>query len=585
MNWRSLRLRALLKCGLVFVLILGLFGCGDRLETPTLPDEAQTVTLSSTPRVSEVSPPTEIQKLRQVLDRYQPQVEILSPQPEQILETTTVPVKLQVRDLPLFKNADLDLGPHLNVILDNQTYTQVYNPDEPLILEDLTPGTHTLRVFAVRPWEESFKNEGAYAQTTFHLFAKTQEHSPKPDLPLLTYNAPRGSYGAEPILVDFYLTNAPLHWVAREQPDDEIADWRIRVTVNGESFTVDRWDPLYLKGFKPGQNWVQLEFLDETGNPVENPFNNTVRAIAYQPRGKDPLSRLIRGDLSAQEAIAIVDPTYNPPEPKATPIPQPQSKKKEPLLPLPKPEEMPVEVVPESEPIPIPEAVEPSPASEPTAEPTLVPETPEAVEPAESAESSTEPEPEIGETETEAVEAQTETTETPDTPIAPEDQTESEIEPEVTSSDSKESITSRFQHFFDRFRRPATPVPSVEPSSPPTVESAPAVSEPDIPETTTIPPVEQETETPIQVESETPQEAATENTSEPDTSEAETAETEPSEPSAPDVEPVESGTVDAQVAQPESQGVESSQTAEPETATAEEESVETAKEVEARDPS
>jgi hypothetical protein len=70
---------------------------------------------------------------------------------------------------------------------------------------------------------------------------------------VLTYSRPTGSYGAEPIMLDFYLTNAPLHLVAQENPDDEIADWRIRVTVNGESFVLDRWQPVYLKGFKPGK--------------------------------------------------------------------------------------------------------------------------------------------------------------------------------------------------------------------------------------------------------------------------------------------------------------------------------------------
>ena len=115
------------------------------------------------------------------------------------------------------------------------------------------------------PGTKSFKNDGAYAQVTFHVFAKTQENSPDPKLPLLTYSRPQGAYGAEPILLDFYLTNAPLHLVAQENDKDDIADWRIRATVNGESFVIDRWQPLYLKGFKPGKNWVQLEFLDEKG--------------------------------------------------------------------------------------------------------------------------------------------------------------------------------------------------------------------------------------------------------------------------------------------------------------------------------
>jgi hypothetical protein len=145
------------------------------------------------------------------------------------------------------------LGPHLHVILDNQPYQAVYDLDKPLVFEDLPPGTHTLRVFRLPPWHESFKNEGAYAQTTFHIFTKTTDNNPDPALPLLTYSRPTGSYGAEPIMLDFYLTNAPLHLVAQESADDDIADWRIRVTANGQSFVLDRWQPVYLKGFKRGK--------------------------------------------------------------------------------------------------------------------------------------------------------------------------------------------------------------------------------------------------------------------------------------------------------------------------------------------
>ena len=140
-------------------------------------------------------------------------------------------------------------------------------------------------------------------------------------MPLLTYNLPEGSYGAEPIPLDFYLTNAPLHFVAQENPDDDILDWRIRCTVNGESFILDRWQTIYLKGFKRGRNWVKLEFLDEQGNPIQNAFNTTARLVNYDPRQTDSLSKLLAGKLSAEEARSIVDPDYVAPT-SATPKPE-----------------------------------------------------------------------------------------------------------------------------------------------------------------------------------------------------------------------------------------------------------------------
>jgi len=318
-NWRRKLWRSLLTSIMAIVLIWGAFGCSSRTSTPPPPEVPKSVPAKVQPKISEASPPAVIQQLRQELDKYQPQVKILSPQPDEVLQDNTVTVQFQVQDLPIFKNADLGLGPHLHVFLDNQPYQAVYNASEPLVLEDLPPGTHTLRVFASRPWYESFKNEAAYAQTTFHIFSKTDENNPNPTLPLLTYSSPQASYGAEPIMLDFYLTNQP-HLAAQENPG--IGQVRIRCTINGESFTLDQWQPIYLKGFKSGKNWVQLELLDEQGNPIKNAFNNTIRVINYNPEGKDTLSQLVRGELSADDARGIVDPGYVAKEPAPTPTPE-----------------------------------------------------------------------------------------------------------------------------------------------------------------------------------------------------------------------------------------------------------------------
>lgn len=328
-------MRRLLASLTAAVLVLSLAGCGDRIsELPkSIPNRAWAV--SKAQKISEVSPPEAFQQLRQTLEIYQPQVKILSPRQDEFLKDNTVTVRFQVQDLPIFKDADLGLGPHLEVFLDNQPYKEIYNIAQPLVLSDLEPGTHTLRAFAVRPWGESFKNEGAYAQTTFHLFTKTQDNNPDRALPLLTYSQPQGSYGAEPIGLDFYLTNAPLHLVAQENPQDEIVDWKIRVTINGESFLTDEWQAIYLKGFTPGKNWVQVEFLDEQGNPVENAFNNTVRVITYEPSGQDTLSKLVRGELTAADVGRIVDPNYTAKIP--APKPEPVVPKPEPVVPKPEP--------------------------------------------------------------------------------------------------------------------------------------------------------------------------------------------------------------------------------------------------------
>jgi len=62
-------------------------------------------------------PPEVIQQLREALENYQPQVAILTPQADEVLQDNPVRVQLQVQDLPIFKNQELDMGPHLHVIL------------------------------------------------------------------------------------------------------------------------------------------------------------------------------------------------------------------------------------------------------------------------------------------------------------------------------------------------------------------------------------------------------------------------------------------------------------------------------------
>ncbi|MBW4630727.1 MAG: hypothetical protein KME30_02135 [Iphinoe sp. HA4291-MV1] len=364
---------AILRLLMASVLVLTFTSCGEKAVSQepygSLLSKAQ---LSK--QISEVSPPATIQELRSALEVYQPQVAIVTPKQDEILQDDTVTVRFQVKDLSIYKDPKLELGPHLHVILDNEPYIAVYNLNDPLVLPDLLPGTHTLRVFASRPWHESFKNEGAYAQTTFHIITKTDDNNPDPTKPLLTYSRPKGSYGAEPILLDFFLTNAPLHLVAKEDPNDDIADWRIRCTINGESFVLDRWQALYLKGFKPGKNWVKLEFLDEQGNPVKNVFNSTVRLITYEPKGKDTLSKIVREELSADQVRSIVDPNYTAKIPAAEPTPTPTLTPTVKETPETQPKE---ETQPIPEPIPTPTStpsVEETPQTQPQAEKQPVPE-------------------------------------------------------------------------------------------------------------------------------------------------------------------------------------------------------------------
>ncbi len=218
MQWRPM-VKAMVKVLLMVVLISGLGpdGWGDR-SGPAVAIAAPRNPAKLAGKITEVAAPQLIQDLQAEFEDNQPQIKILGPKSNEVLQDNTVAVQFQVKDLPIFKNEKFGLGPHLHVLLDNQNYQAVYDVKQPLILPDLSPGTHTLRAFASRPWHESFKNEGAYAQVTFHVFTKTDENHPDFEPPLLTYSRPQGTYGAEPILLDFYLTNAPFIWWHRKTP-------------------------------------------------------------------------------------------------------------------------------------------------------------------------------------------------------------------------------------------------------------------------------------------------------------------------------------------------------------------------------
>jgi hypothetical protein len=59
------------------------------------------------------------------------------------------------------------MGNHIHVILDNQPYEAYYELGQPFELRNVSEGAHTLRVFASRPWHESYKNEGSFQMVSF----------------------------------------------------------------------------------------------------------------------------------------------------------------------------------------------------------------------------------------------------------------------------------------------------------------------------------------------------------------------------------------------------------------------------------
>ena len=315
--WRTLLNQGLLSLMVIF-LCSSLAGCS-KTDLPAA-ETSISVIPEPTQTVTEVSPPLSIQALHRTLEQYQPQVTLLSPQPDEVLQDKTVTVEFNVENFPIFQDETFGLGPHLKVILDDEPSQRVYDIDRPLIFDNLGAGTHTLRMFAAYPWDESFKNEQAYTQTTFHLFTKTPDNNPDVSQPLLTLNSPQGTYGAEPVLLDFYLSNLPLEV---DEIDDDIDDgesWQVEITINGERYLIDQWQPIYIEGVQPGQNWVQVRYLNQQGEPVKNVYNDTAKVFTYDPDLSNSLAQLFKGELPETQLQAIVDPDYTPVVEEADPL-------------------------------------------------------------------------------------------------------------------------------------------------------------------------------------------------------------------------------------------------------------------------
>jgi hypothetical protein len=145
---------------------------------------------------------------------------------------------------------------------------------------------------------------------SFICLPRTPSNNPDLNQPLLTLNQPAGTYGAEPILLDFYLANSPVNPVDTEDVVEDSVDWQVQMTLNGEGFLIDQWQPIYIKGVKSGKNWIQLQYLDQQGQPLNNVYNNTAKVFTYNPEVSNSLSQLFKGEFSEAQLQAIVDPEY-----------------------------------------------------------------------------------------------------------------------------------------------------------------------------------------------------------------------------------------------------------------------------------
>jgi hypothetical protein len=278
--------------------------------TTVTPPPAQVLTV--VPRPQGI---LDLMKQRGEQDQATPALKIVTPAKDAVINGPTVALKLELSgDLKGYmphKDPTTGKGNHIHVILDNQPYEAYYELGQPFELRNVVAGKHTLRAFPSRPWHESYKNDGAFQMVVFTVkgggdaakptttntgqtmannnsspspttpregkdMASSTAGDVDPAKPLLTYSRPKGEYkgaDADPIMIDFWLTNAKLK--------GDGGDYRVRYIIDDDDPRyIDKWEPIWLSGWLSGKHSVRFELLGKDEMPVENGgYNTTTREI------------------------------------------------------------------------------------------------------------------------------------------------------------------------------------------------------------------------------------------------------------------------------------------------------------------
>ncbi len=164
-------------------------------------------------------------------------------------------------------------GQHIHFILDGQPYMAFYEDD---FAQKLSEGTHLLVAFPARSYHMSIKNKDAVIAKKLTV-GQADNQFKDVDLtqPTLVYSRPKGTYkgaDAQKVLLDFYLLNTDL-----------AADGnKVRVTIDGQEFTLDDWAPYAIQGLSAGDHSITLELIDNEGNLLPGSLNKVERTITIE---------------------------------------------------------------------------------------------------------------------------------------------------------------------------------------------------------------------------------------------------------------------------------------------------------------
>lgn len=178
----------------------------------------------------------------------------------------------QTVDADIKQCANSGKGQHIHLLLNGEPYTALY---EPAYEAELEEGNYVVLSFLSRSYHESLKHYGAYVISQFSV-GETRSKPVDLTAPHMFYSRPKGEYkgrDTEKVILDFYLVNIDL------LPDGN----KVRATINGEQFLIDRWAPYFLEGLPMGKSTIKLELMDNNGNIIDGPFNTVERTITLVP--------------------------------------------------------------------------------------------------------------------------------------------------------------------------------------------------------------------------------------------------------------------------------------------------------------
>ena len=124
-------------------------------------------------------------------------------------------------------------------------------------------------------------------------FGSAWTPQPASDAPWVVPVPPANGENQQPLMLDWLIWNAPL-----QNLRDGDGRWRIRISVDGDSFLTDHQEAIWLKGTGSNGTTLQLELLDGQGEPLQPVFNNRlIRLVA----GRRDRPVWLKGRLSEDE--------------------------------------------------------------------------------------------------------------------------------------------------------------------------------------------------------------------------------------------------------------------------------------------